>query len=226
MSDININKQGQFIADLNNIKYLVNNFSASGNTTGWILTNGTLSNGTVTMTGVNPTIFSPYFNIGVDDIICIEWIVAIPTPSTKTSGPGLYLGTPTSQGVFVHTFNHNTKTWTSNTTANNNPYFLYSYNLTSVLSQKHYVIGANVDLNDVPWGESSNVSYPARIIQFPSNITSTRLRSGYNSNTSMTITLRDVKIYNITQRGFYDNNDIITAKIGKNWSQANNFYEY
>ena len=226
MSNININKQGQFTANLNDIKYLVNNFSVSGNITGWTLTNGTLANGVVTMTGSSPTIYSPYFNVGVNDIICVEFTVSLPTPSTTTGGPGLYLGTPTGQGVFVHGFNHTTKTWSKSTSANNNPYFLNSYNLKTPIIQKHYVLGANVDLNDVPWGESSNTSYPAKAIQLPSSVTSTRLRSGYNSNTSMVITLSNPRIYNITERGFFDSNDITVAKIGKNWSQANTFYEY
>lgn len=227
MSDININKQGQFIVDLNNIKYLVNNFSISGNTTGWTLTNGTLSNGIVTMTGVNPTILSPYFNVGADDIICVEFTVALPTPSDPAgNGKGLYLGTPTSQGVFVHNFNLTTKTWTASTTANNNPYFLNAYNLTTPITQRHYIVGANVNVADIPWGESTNASFTPKAIQLPSNITTSRLCSGYNSNPSMTIIMRNPHFYNIKQCGFYDGDEINQARIGKNWSQANTFYEY
>ena len=178
------------------------------------------------MSATNPNILSPYFNVGLDDIICIEWTVSLPTPSTTTSGPGLYLGTPGNQGVFVHTFNHSTKTWTQSTSANNNPYFLNSYNLTTVLTQKHYVIGANVNLSDVPWGETTNTSYPARAIQLTSSLTNTRIRSGYNSNTAMVIQLSNVKVYNITQKGFYDDNAVNTAKFGKNWVNAYQIIEY
>ena len=226
MSDLNITKQGQLITDLENIKYLVNNFSKTNTTTGWTLNSSTLTNGTAILSAVNPTILSPYFNVGLNDIICIEWVVSLPTPSTTTSGPGLYLGTPTSQGVFVHTFNHTTKTWTKSTSANNNPYFLISYNLTTPLIQKHYVIGANVNLDDVPYGETTNTSYPARTIQLTSSLTNTRLRSGYNSNTSMVIHFSNPRIYNITQRGFYDNENIDIAKFGKNWVNAHEIIEY
>lgn len=227
MSNININKQGQFIIDRNNIKYLVNNFSQSGNTTGWTLTNGTLTNGVVTMTGSNPTIYSPYFNVNKNDIICIEFTVSLPTPSDPGgAGKGLYLGTPTSQGVFVHSFNPTTKVWTASSSANNNPYFLNAYNLTTALTQKHYVLGASVNLSDVPWGETTNTSYPPKAIQLPSNITTCRIRSGYNSNPSMIITLSNPRIYNIKHDGFYSGNDIVNASIGQNWSQALNIYEY
>ena len=223
---MNITKTGQLITDLDNTKYLVNNFTKTGNTTGWTLASCTLTNGIAVLSAVNPQILSPQFNVGLNDIIAIEWILSLPTPSTSSGASGIYLGTPTSQGVFVHTFNHSTKTWTASTTANNNPYFLNSYNSTAVLIQKHYVIGANVNLADVPWGESSNTSYPARAIQLTSSVTQSRLRSGYNTNTSMVIHFSDPRIYNITQRGFYDGNEITQASFGKNWVNGFQIIEY
>ena len=227
MSNLNITKTGQIITDLNNIKYLVNNFSQTGNTTGWTLTSSTLSNGVVTLSGVNPTILSPQFNVGLDDIIAVEFIVSLPTPSSPAgSGKGIYLGTPTSQGVFVHTFDHAKKTWTKSTSANNNPYFLNAYNLTDQLHMKNYIVGANVQVSDIPWGESSNTSFPARAIQLPSTITWSRLRSGYNSNPAMVIKFSDPRFYNITQRGFYDGDEIQNAAFGKNFINGFQIIEY
>ena len=228
MSNLNITKTGQLITDLNDIKLMVNNFTQSGNTTGWTLASSTLANGVVTLSATNPQILSPYFPVGPKDIIAIEFTVSLPTPSTTTSGPGLYLGSPTSQGVYIHTFNHTTKTWTRSTSANNNPYYLQSYNKKDTLIQKHYFLGAEVDLNDVPWGESSNTSYPARAIQLPAGttVTQSRIRSGYNSNTAMVIKLSHVKVYNITQRGFYDGDEITHASFGKNWVNGYQIIEY
>lgn len=225
---MSITKTGQLITNLDDIKYLVNNFTKTGNTTGWTLASSTLANGIVTLSGASPQILSPYFSVGSKDIIAIEFTVSLPTPSTTTSGPGLYLGSPGSQGVYVHTFNHTTKTWTRSTSAKNNPYYLQSYNKVDTLIQKHYFLGAEVDLNDVPWGESSNTSYPARAIQLPAGttVTQSRLRAGYNTNTSMVIHFSDPRIYNITQRGFYDANNITQASLGKNWVNGFQIIEY
>lgn len=222
----NITKTGIYNIDISNTSYLVNNFTKSGNITGWTLGSCTLTNGIAVLSATNPQILSPYFDVGLDDIIAVEFTISLPTPSTTTSGPGVYIGTPTSQGVFVHSFNHTTKTWTANTTANNNPYFLNSYNLVKTLTQKHYVIGANVNLADVPWGETSNTNYPAKAIQLTSSLTNTRLRSGYNSNTAMVINFSNPEIYHINKRGIYDSDEIINANIGDGFSQSFQFIEY
>jgi hypothetical protein len=55
--------------------------------------NPTIKNGIVTMTGVNPAFNSINFTVNPTDIICFEFTVALPTPSTTTSGPGVYIGT-------------------------------------------------------------------------------------------------------------------------------------
>lgn len=225
MSDI-ITNQGQFILDLNDPLYLVNNFTKTNSTSGWTFggTSPTLSNGVEILTGTSPNITSATFTVNPNDIICFEFTVALPTPSTSSGGPGLYLGTQYGQSVYVHTFNHSTKVWGKSTSATTNPYFIYAYNLTATIYLKCYILGSSVDLNDVPYGESTNTSYPARAIQLPSGTTTTYIRSGYNTNTSMVIHFSNPKIYDIKRYGFCENNSY--ARFGKNWSQANNFYEY
>lgn len=226
MDSSNITKTGQLILNIDNMHYLINNFSKTNTLTDWTFGTNTFANGTVTLTGTAPAITSSVFTVNPDDIICFEFTVSLPTPSTTTSGPGLYLGTQYGQSVYVHSFNHNTKTWTQSTSANTNPYFLYNYNLTAVLTLKNYILGSNVNLNNVPYGETTNTSYPARAIQLPSGTTTTYIRSGYNSNTSMVINFSNPQIYYINQKGFYDSNDVNIANIGKGYSQAFQFIEY
>ena len=226
---VEINKQGQSTLNSELPQYLVNNFSESGNTTGWTLASGTLSNGIVTLQGSAPYIASPYFTVGSTDIIIIEFTVSLPTPSTASgSGKGIYLGSPTNQGVYVHTFNPTTKKWSKSTTANNNPYYLNAYNLITPLTQKHYFLGSEVDLNNVPYGETSNTSYPSKAIQLPSNstITQSRLRSGYNTNTTMVINFSNPKIYKLDNKSYNENSSYIEVAIGNNWIQAHQIYEY
>ena len=116
--------------------------------------------------------------------------------------------------------------WSKSTTANNNPYFLNAYNKTDILNQKNYILGYNVDLSYVPFGESSNISYPACAIQLPEGTTETYIRSGYNKNTEMVINFSNPKIYKINYKGYYDNNNIDKVKFGKNWANAFEFYEF
>lgn len=229
---MNITKTGQIITDLSDIKLKVNNFTETRDTTGWTF-GGTsttlLADGTMQLEGTSPTILSPYFPVGPKDIIAIEFTVSLPTPSSPGgAGKGLYLGSPTSQGVYVHTFNHSAKTWSQSTSANNNPYYLQYYNLTTSLTQRHYFLGSEVDLNNVPQGETTNTNYPARAIQLPptSTVTQSRIRSGYNTNPEMIIWISNVKIYNITQRGFYDGDEIENAAIGKNFINGFQIIEY
>lgn len=224
---MSVTKTGKFILDLNNPQYLVNNFSKTNTLTDWSIGGSpSLSNGTVTMTGVNPNITSATFTVNPTDIICFEFTTSLPTPSTTTNGPGLYIGTKYGQSVYIHTFNHSTNKWSKSTSTNTNPYFLNAYNKIETITLRNYILGSDVDLNDVPFGVSTNISYPARAIQLPAGTTTTNIRSGYNSNSSMVITFSNPQIYNIYQYGFHDDNNILIASIGKGWSNANNFYEY
>ena len=225
MTNMNLSKTGILTINIDSMKYLVNNISQTNTATDWTF-GGNVVNGVAVLNGTSPAITSISFTVNPNDIICFEFTVSLPVPSTATSGPGLYLGTTQGKAVYVHSFNHTTKTWTASTNTSTNPYFLLKYNLQTELTQKHYILGSSVDLNSVPWGETTNTSYPSRAIQLSSGLTSTNIRAGYNTNTSMEIHFSNPKIYNITQRGFYDGNEIISAKLGNNFVQAHELYEY
>lgn len=219
----NITKTGILNINTNNMHYLVNNFTKSGNTIDWTLGSNTFTNGTVTLTGSSPTINSTTFTVNPTDIICFEFTISVPTPSTKagSSGGGVYLGTQYGQSVFVHWFNHTTKTWSQSTSTNTNPYFLLHYNESNILTLKNYILGSEVNLIDVPWGDTTLSSCSAAAIQMPAGTTTTYIRSGYNSgNSSMVIKFSNPQIYRIDQRGICDSNNINIANIGKGYSQA------
>lgn len=227
MSNLNITHTGQLRADTASPRYLVNNFTQSGNITGWSFGGtSTLSNGVVTLTGVNPGISCTSFTVNAHDIICVEFTVALPTPSTSSGAAGLYLGTTYGQSVYVHSFNVSTHIWTAATSTTTNPYFLVYYNSSTVLRLKNYILGTAVSLSDVPWGETTNTSCPPRAIQLTGSLTSTALRSGYNTNTSMVITFANPRIYNINQSGYYEADDITRAKFGNNWVNTFELIEY
>ena len=116
-----------------------------------------------------------------------------------------------------------TKKWTKSTTANTNPYFLSAYNLSNKINLQCYILGSSVDVAKIPQGYTSNISYPAKAIQLPSGTTTTNIRSGYNSNSSMVIKLINPQIY---RAGFYENNNFSTVELGNSWIHGNNFYEY
>ena len=227
MASMNLSKTGILTVNIDSMKYLINNFTQTGTLTNWTSTGVTLTNGIAQFTGTGPNISSSTFTVNPTDIICFEFTISLPTVSTKTSGGGVYLGTTYGQSVYVHSFNHSTKTWTQSTSTTTNPYFLNAYNSTTVLTLKNYILGSSIVLADVPWGETTNTSYPAKAIQLSSGTTSTNIRPGYNSgNSSMVINFYNPKIYNITQRGFYDGNEITSAKLGNNFVQAYELYEY
>lgn len=202
--------------------YLINNFTKTGNTTGWSF-GGTssLSNGTVSLTGVNPTILSPTFTVGANDIICFSGEISLPTPSTSTGGAGLYLGTPTGTSTDIFIYNWNTNQWTLNSSASTNPYFIYSYNSSTIYSFKTYVVGSNITIDQLP-KPSANSTRDLRALKLNAT-TITRLRSGYNTNTSMVINLRDFEVYNINQYGMCEVDS--TSKRGKGYIQSNEFIE-
>lgn len=225
MANMNLSKTGILTVYIDSMKYLVNNISQTNTATDWTF-GGNVVNGVAILTGTSPAITSISFAVNPNDIICFEFTVSLPVPSTATSGPGLYLGTTYGKAVYVHNFNHTTKTWTASTSTSTNPYFLSRYNSQTELIQKHYILGSSVDLNNVPWGETTNTSYPSKAIQLSSGLTSTNIRAGYNTNPSMEIHFSNPKIYNITQRGFYNGNEITSAKLGNNFVQAHELYEY
>lgn len=223
----NFSKTTILSVDAQHPGYIINNFSDSGTTTDWSF-GGTfsLSNGVVTMEGVNPAFSSVNFTVGANDIICVEFKVSLPTPSTSSGSAGVYIGASWGQAMYTHQFNINTKVWTQDTATGTNEYFLNAYNSTTQLYQKHYILGTAVSLSDVPWGETTQATYPPKAIQLTGSQTTIKIRSGYNTNTSMVIKLSDFKIYNINHEGFVEPGGAITAKIGSGWSNATEFYEF
>lgn len=226
MNHLNINHKGQLRADTSSPRFLVNNFTQSGTVTGWTFGTYTLTNGVVELTGTGPNIQSVVFPVGANDIICVEFTFALPTPSTTTSGPGLYFGTTYGQAVYIHSFNMSTRIWTASTSTTTNPYFFNSYNSTAVLRQKNYILGTAVSLSNVPWGDTTNTSYPPRAIQLSGTQTTIRLRSSYNSNSSMVIDFCNPRVYNINQSGYYEADNITHAKLGNNWVNTFELIEY
>jgi len=221
-----IQKNGDLVMNTGHTKFIVPNFTETNSMDGWTFTGSpTIQNGIVTLTGTSPNIYSPIFNVGENDIICVEMTVALPVPSTTTGGPGLYMGTTLGQASYQHVFNFTTQTWTQGTSTTTNPYFFYSYNSQTPYMIKSYIMGPSANIADLPYAEATNTSITLRAIQMASGQTTIRLRHGYNTNTTMTISLANFKIYNITQRGFSDFSATLTAKIGKNWANANEFIE-
>ena len=227
MKGMNLNYQGILEINIDSMKYLINNFTQTNTLTNWTFGTNTFTNGIVELTGTNPSITSSTFTVNTTDIICFEFTLSVPTPSTKTSGGGVYIGSKNGQTVYVHSFNPTTQTWTQSTTTTTNPYFIASYNKTNTLIIKNYILGSEVDLNDIPVGETTDNSFYPKAIQLTSGLTSTNIRSGYNGgNSSMIIHFSNPKIYNIKERGFYDGNEITTVNFGNNFIQANNLYEF
>lgn len=226
---ISITKTGLLTHPITDYTYMVENFSETNriNTSEWTIGgSSTISNGVITMTGVNPAVNSKVFTLNPDDIIVCEFTVALPTPSTATSSPGLYLG-PT-YGTSWYGWRWDGTKWVLYTTGSTNTYFLSTYNIESSITMKNYFIGSNVDIDKVPNGYSTDISSnnrQAKCYKAPSGTTTARLRSGYNTNTSMVITLKDFKIYKLTDYGFGEI-DGSNGAIGKGFVHSNNFYEY
>ena len=213
-----INKNG-IIDNESKLRYLINNFTETKTTTDWSFGSSALnSSGTAVFTGANPGFSSTYFTVNPTDIVVVEFSLSLPVPSTTTSGPGLYLGTKYGQKMRDYVYNFNTNAYT-NSSITTNPYFIYSYNSTNQINVKTYILGSNVDIRRVPPTKS-------HVLQLVDD-TSTYLRSGYNSNTSMTIHLSNVKIYKLDEVNFsehysdpissvYDNT-IYTEPDGSKW---------
>ena len=221
---MSIQKNGILNSSTTDYRYLVNNFTVTKTTTDWSFggTSPTLSNGTMILTGTSPSISSISFTVNPNDIIICEFTVSIPTPSTTTGGSGLYLGTKGGQSVYVHTYNLSTGKWSVSSSVNTNPYFFYSYNSTTQMTMKSYIFGYNVDSTHFPNAEC-NLSINPMAIQLTGTDTTTYIRSGYNSNTSMVIHFSNPKIYRLNECGFNEIDG--TAKIGNNFVQSDMFYE-
>lgn len=219
---MSITKTGILSTPVKNYKYLINNFTETGITTNWNL-EGSIIDGTVVLTGNNPGLYSDTFIVGPNDIVVFSGVLSVPTPSTTTGSPGIYLGATYGQGFYVQTYNLATGKWSLSTTKNTNAYFINSYNDTAQLTFKTYLFGYNVDSSLFPPIEISGANCSINALQLTGTDTTTKIRTGYNSNTPMVIHFRNPEIYKLNECGF--NEGLSNASIGKNFIQANNFYE-
>lgn len=214
---MSINRTGIVSIDTSKIHNIINNPCETNTKTDWSFGGtATLSNGVLTLTGPTPNIQSSSFPVGENEIIVFEFTVSLPTPSTTTSGPGLYLGTRYGDPTDVYYWNGNSLvTFDIGTT---NPYFLYSYNSTAENRVKTYILGKNVEIkNFIPKTEGIGTIYILRISK-----DTTCIRSGYNNNTSMVIQFKNLKLYSYDKKLDEDSNN---KKIGKGYMSFNNYIE-
>ena len=214
---MSINKNGIVSIDTSKIHNIINNPCETNTTTDWSF-GGTvaLSNGVLTLTGVNPNIESSSFPVGENEIIVFEFTVSLPTSSNTTGGPGLYLGTKYGDPTDVYYWNENSLvTFDIGTT---NPYFLWSYNSTTENKVKTYILGKNVEIkNFIPKTEGIGTIYILRTSK-----DTTYIRSGYNTNTTMVIQFKNLKLYSFDKKLDEDSNN---KKIGKGYMSFNNYIE-
>ena len=214
---MSINKNGIVSIDTSKIHNIINNPCETNTKTDWSFGGTvTLSNGVLTLTGSAPNIQSSSFPVGENEIIVFEFTVSLPTPSTTTGGPGLYLGTKYGDPTDVYYWNGNSLVTYS--TGNTNPYFLNSYNSTTENKVKTYILGKNVEIkNFIPKTEGIGTIYILRTSK-----DTTYIRSGYNTNTNMVIQFKNLKLYSFDKKLDEDSNN---KKIGKGYLSFNNYIE-
>jgi hypothetical protein len=218
-----VSKHGIVSTGIDRAHYLVPNFSETGNLTGWTVgSGGALTNGVIVLTGTNISVTSTAFPVGANDIICVEFTVSVPTPSTTTSGPGIYIGTQAGQTGRAIAFDFTNKGYNEGTSTGTNKYFLSSYDSTATNTIKTFIIGSVVDINMVRFGERSVTTHGLNIMRILSGDT-TYIRTGYNSNTSMVINISNFKIYKINQHGICENAG--EKSIGKGYLSFANYNE-
>ena len=214
---MSINKNGIVSIDTSKIHNIINNPCETNTTTDWSFGGTvTLSNGVLTLTGSAPNIQSSSFPVGENEIIVFEFTVSLPTPSTTTGGPGLYLGTKYGDPTDVYYWNGNSLVTYS--TGNTNPYFLNSYNSTTENKVKTYILGKNVEIkNFIPKTEGIGTIYILRTSK-----DTTYIRSGYNTNTNMVIQFKNLKLYSFDKKL---DEDPSNKKIGKGYMSFNSYIE-
>lgn len=214
---MSINKNGIVSIDTSRTHNIINNPCETNTTTDWSF-GGTvaLSNGVLTLTGTAPNIQSSSFPVGENEIIVFEFTVSLPTPSTTTGGPGLYLGTKYGDPTDVYYWNGNSLVTYS--TGNTNPYFLNSYNSTTENKVKTYILGKNVEIkNFIPKTEGIGTIFILRTSK-----DTTYIRSGYNTNTNMVIQFKNLKLYSFDKKL---DEDPSNKKIGKGYMSFNSYIE-
>ena len=214
---MSINRNGIVSIDTSKIHNIINNPCETNTKTDWSFGGTvTLSNGVLTLTGSAPNIQSSSFPVGENEIIVFEFTVSLPTPSTTTGGPGLYLGTKYGDPTDVYYWNGNSLVTYS--TGNTNPYFLNSYNSTTENKVKTYILGKNVEIkNFIPKTEGIGTVYILRTSK-----DTTYIRSGYNTNTNMVIQFKNLKLYSFDKK--LDENSS-NKKIGKGYMSFNSYIE-
>ena len=217
--NVNVSKAGIVKDDLSSIHTIINNPCKTGTSTNWSFGGSvSISSGLVQLTGTNPNITSSSFALGADDIIVFEFSVSLPTPSTTTGGPGLYLGT--TYGVSTKTYYYSGG-WITASSGDTNPYFLHAYNSKAVNSIRTYILGANVNINNIP--QTINTASSTIYVLQPLSGSTTYIRSGYNSNTSMVINIYDLKLYKLNYNGICENTG--EASFGKGYLSFNDYIE-
>lgn len=214
---MSINKNGIVSIDTSKVHNIINNPCETNTTVDWTF-GGTvaLSNGVLTLTGVNPDIQSSLFPVGENEIIVFEFTVSLPTPSTAASYPGLYLGI--RYGDPADEYYWNGDNLVPGHAGSINSYFLHSYNSTTENRVKTYILGKNVEIkNFIPKTEGSGA---IRILKISTDATC--IRSGYNANTSMVIQFKNLKLYSFDKKLDEDSNN---KKIGKGYLSFNNYIE-
>lgn len=214
---MSINRNGIVSIDTSKIHTIINNPCETNTKTDWSFGGTvTLSNGVLTLTGSAPNIQSSSFPVGENEIIVFEFTVSLPTPSTTTGGPGLYLGTKYGDPTDVYYWNGNSLVTYS--TGNTNPYFLNSYNSTTENKVKTYILGKNVEIkNFIPKTEGIGTIYILRTSK-----DTTYIRSGYNTNTNMVIQFKNLKLYSFDKKLDEDSGN---KKIGKGYMSFNSYIE-
>lgn len=213
---MSINKNGIVSIDTSKIHNIINNPCETNTTTDWTFGGTvTLSNGVLTLEGTSPNIQSSDFPVGENEIIVFEFTVSLPTPSTTTGGPGLYLGTRYGDPTDIYYWSGDSLL--TETTGNTNPYFISSYNSTAENKVKTYILGKNVEIkNFIPKTEGRYVE----ILRVSTD--TTHIRSGYNTNTTMVIQFKNLKLYSYDKKLDEDSNN---KKIGKGYMSFNNYIE-
>ena len=214
---MSINKNGVVSIDISKIHNILNNPCETNTKTDWSFGGTvTLSNGVLTLTGPVPNIQSSSFPVGENEIIVFEFTVSLPTPSTTTGGPGLYLGTKYGDPTDVYYWSGDSLVTSS--TGATNPYFLNSYNSTAENRVKTYILGKNVEIqNFIPKTEGIGTIY---ILKTSKN--TTYIRSGYNTNTNMVIQFKNLKLYSFDKKLDEDSSN---KKIGKGYMSFNSYIE-
>lgn len=213
---MSINKNGIVSIDTSKVHNIINNPCETNTTTDWSFGGTpTLSNGVLTLTGTAPNIQSSSFPVGENEIIVFEFTVSLPTPSTTTGGSGIYLGTRYGDPTDVYYWSGDRLL--TNQVGTTNPYFLNSYNSTTENKVKTYILGKNVEIkNFIPKTEGSNI----HILKVSTDTTC--IRSGYNTNTSMVIQFKNLKLYSFDKKL---DEDSANRKIGKGYLSFNNYIE-